>query len=538
MFLGRVFNANCMRPVPKDSMIQNASRHIPSRTVPVLAGTFALSSLPFIFVMLFPAQLDKMLDVSTYVAFHNTAEFFSIMVSLCVFSVGWFTYDQSKDRHALFLGAAFLAVGLIDFMHTLSNAAMPAFLTQNSTNKSTQFWVSARLLDASAFLISSFIYPDTESRWLSRRFLVAAALAVTGLLFIGVISFESYLPATAIQGIGLTPLKRYAEYLVIVLLIGAFVSYSVRLAKTGDRVIIHYLAAFIICIFSEAVFASYRTGFDTYNVVGHIYKIVAFYLIYKGLFVTAVKDPYIKLRTYAAKLEQSNRDLLDFSFIASHDLQEPLRKIQTFADWLKKTEHDKISEKGIDYLERVERSARRMQNLIFDLRKYSGVHADCQPMARINLKECVEEAIHELADLCKASGATIDVGELPCMEANRRQMRQLFMNLIDNSLKYRGNEKPLIQIYYDSTCPDGCLEFHVKDNGAGFDECYLDKIFKPFRKLHGNSSPYEGTGMGLAIARRIVEQHGGAISARSEPGKGSTFIIRLPATQMTRESPH
>ena len=497
----------------------------------VLAWTFLLSFLPFIMLMMFPAQLDKVISKGSYVAFHNTAEFFSIMVSLCVFSVGWFTYDQSRDRHALFLATAFLAVGLIDFMHTLSNAAMPAFITPNSTNKSTLFWISARLLDSSAFLVSAFIYTETHSKWLSRKTLMTASLALTGALFIGVVFFEPFLPATAIKGVGLTPLKKYAEYLVIILLLSAFAAYWKRMSETGDRVLLHYLAAFIICIFSEAVFASYKTGFDTYNVLGHIYKIIAFYLIYKGLFVTAVRDPYVKLSTYAARLEQGNRDLLDFAFIAAHDLQEPLRKIQTFADRLKTIDHDKISAKGLDCIERMQRSAERMQKLIFDLRKYSGLQAGAEPVIRVDLKECAKEAAAELESVRERTGATIEIGELQCIEADRAQMLELFRNIIGNALEYRGLEKPLIKIYSNCECPEGSLEIHINDNGIGFEETYLNKVFKPFQRLHGRDSPYSGTGMGLAICRKIVERHGGSISAKSEPGKGSTFIIRLPGTQ-------
>ncbi|MHC1728942.1 MAG: MASE3 domain-containing protein [Syntrophobacteraceae bacterium] len=514
-------------------MIQNVFGQFSTRTL--LAGTFALFSLPFTLVILFPAQLDKMMDIGSYVAFHNTAEFFSIMVALCVFSVGWFTYDQSKDRHALFLGTAFLAVGLIDFMHTLSNAAMPAFITPNSTNKSTQFWISARLLDASAFLVSAFIYHNSQSRFLSKKPLMTISIALTGATFIGFTFFQSYMPVTAIHGVGLTPLKRYAEYLVIVLLIAAFAFYWRRMQKTGDRTITNYLAAFIICIFSEAAFASYTTGFDTYNVVGHIYKIIAFYLIYNALFVAAVKNPYIKLKEYTTKLEQSNQDLLDFSFVASHDLQEPLRKIRTFADRLKSTEKERISDRGVDFLEKMGNSASRMQDLISDLRRYSGSQIGLEPMVSIDLKECALEAIADLKELCERMEGTVEVGELPHIEANRVQMRELFQNLICNALKYCSREKPLVKVYSGARCPDGSLEIHVQDNGIGFDECYLDRIFKPFQRLHGRSSPYEGTGIGLAICRKIVERHNGSITATSEPGKGSTFIVRLPQVQMGKQ---
>jgi len=261
----------------------------------ILAGTFLLFLGPFLLVELFPIQLDRVMDKSSYLVFHNIAEFFSIMVSLSVFGIGWFTYNQSKDRHALFLGAAFLAVGLLDFMHTMSNAAMPDFITPNSTNKSTQLWIIARLFDASAFLASAYIYPDNKSRCLARRPLLMSVLIFTGLVFIGVVFFPSYLPATAIPGIGLTPLKRYLELFVMFMLAAAAVAYWRRLQLTGDRTLLYYPAAFIICIFSEGVFASYKTGYDTYNVLGHIYKVAAFFLIYKGVFIASVMVPYNKL---------------------------------------------------------------------------------------------------------------------------------------------------------------------------------------------------------------------------------------------------
>jgi PAS domain S-box-containing protein len=261
----------------------------------ILAGTFALFLVPFLLVELFPAQLDMVVDKSSYLVFHNIAEIFSIVVSLSVFSVGWITYDQSKDRHALFLSTAFLAVGLLDLMHTLSNAAMPPFLTPNSTNKSTQFWIAARLFDASAFLASAYIYPDSRSRWLSRKPLLASVLVLTGAIFTGVVFFPSHLPATAVPGVGLTPLKRYLEFLVIMLLAAAASAYYQRMKQTGDRSLVYYPASFIICMFSEGVFASYTTGFDTYNVLGHIYKVAAFFLIFRMVFIAAVKAPYERL---------------------------------------------------------------------------------------------------------------------------------------------------------------------------------------------------------------------------------------------------
>src|SRR5512133_3945677 len=170
----------------------------------VLTAVFLAASLPFLMVVLFPAQLGGAMDGGSYAVFHNVAEFFSIMVSLSMFGVGWFTYDQSKDRHALFLGTAFLATGLIDFMHALSSAAMPAFITANSTNKSSQYWMAARLLDSSALLASAFIHPHSQLRWLTKRTLLTAALAVSGIVFTSITFFPSHVPSTFVPGVGLT----------------------------------------------------------------------------------------------------------------------------------------------------------------------------------------------------------------------------------------------------------------------------------------------------------------------------------------------
>lgn len=274
---------------------------------PVLAGTLILSLLPFLMVFALLEDPFRMMDKASYLVFHNFSEFFSIMVSLSVFSVGWYTYHQSKDQRALFVGAAFLAVGLLDVMHTLGNAAMPAFITQNSANKSTQFWIAARLLAASTFLASAFIDPAKQKRWISRTTMLAASLALTACIFAAVTFYPEHVPATAVPGVGLTPLKRYLEFAVIVLLACSFVVYWRRFEKTGDRNLLFFLAAFIICIFSEAAFASYKTGYDAFNVLGHIYKVAAFYLIYKGVFASAVRKPYLHLSHANEKLLRLNR---------------------------------------------------------------------------------------------------------------------------------------------------------------------------------------------------------------------------------------
>jgi signal transduction histidine kinase len=238
-----------------------------------------------------------------------------------------------------------------------------------------------------------------------------------------------------------------------------------------------------------------------------------------------------KLTDYSAKLEQSNRDLQDFAFIASHDLQEPIRKIQTFADRITSRHSECLDEMGRDYLRRVTRAARRMQELILDLLKYSRLTSALENCARVDLTQSVKDALSDLKVLREESGARIEIGSLPTVEADPVQMRQLFQNLLGNAMKYRGDRPPLIKVYAEPGECEGFHEIRVQDNGIGFDESYLNNIFKPFQRLHGMKSPYEGTGMGLAICRRIVERHGGSITARSKSRNGAVFIVRLPGKQ-------
>jgi two-component system CheB/CheR fusion protein len=227
-------------------------------------------------------------------------------------------------------------------------------------------------------------------------------------------------------------------------------------------------------------------------------------------------------------LEQSNRELEDFAHVASHDLQEPLRKIQTFADRLVNMQTEPLSDKTRDYLERMQQAAGRMQALVRDLLRYSRVTSRSRPFKTFNLREPVEEAVKDLIVLFEEMQGRIDIGELPDVKADQVQMRQLFQNLIGNGLKYCGEHKPVIKVYSRPSASDPFHEIHVQDNGIGFDESHLDKIFKPFQRLYGKSVPYQGTGMGLAICRRILEIHRGSITARSKPGKGTTFIMKLP----------
>lgn len=247
------------------------------------------------------------------------------------------------------------------------------------------------------------------------------------------------------------------------------------------------------------------------------------------------KESEDAIREYAKNLERSNRDLMDFANITSHDLQEPLRKISTFTDMLLLRYADNLDPQGKDYLHRIRASAKRMQTLIIDLLTFSRISTKSQLFNDVDLNSTLDQVLGDLDLKMEESGATINIEKLLSIPADPTQMHQLFFNLIANSLKFRKLDDPAIinisgKIKFlpenDGTYAE-FYEIRVTDNGIGFDEKYLDRIFQPFQRLHNNNE-YEGNGMGLAICRKIVERHEGDITADSKPGQGSTFIVRLP----------
>ena len=238
------------------------------------------------------------------------------------------------------------------------------------------------------------------------------------------------------------------------------------------------------------------------------------------------KQTAAHLKEFVLKLELSNQELQDFAYIASHDLQEPLRKIIAFSDRLLAKHGDTLAQQGVEYFKRIQHAARRMQKLIDNILDFSRVTTRAQPFATINLTLVVQEVLTDLEIQIARTGGQVKVEPLPTIEADPTQMRLLLQNLIGNALKYHRPDQPPIVAIRGKIEENHC-QLTVADNGIGFEERYLEQIFTIFQRLHGRSS-YEGTGIGLAICRKIVERHNGSITARSTPNLGSVFSILLP----------
>ena len=243
------------------------------------------------------------------------------------------------------------------------------------------------------------------------------------------------------------------------------------------------------------------------------------------------------LKLSAGNLERSNRELQDFASVASHDLQEPLRKVQTFGDRLKATSSTGLDSQGLDYLNQMLSATSRMRALIQDLLMFSRINSRPREFVAVDLARVTHEVLADLEVRVAESGAQVQVGELPVVEADPMLMRQLLQNLIGNALKFHATDRPpVVRVRSlaaaDASNGDDLCTVVVEDEGIGFEEKYLDRIFTVFQRLHGRNE-YEGTGIGLAICRKIAWRHGGEITASSSPGRGATFTVTLPRHRFT-----
>jgi PAS domain S-box-containing protein len=246
--------------------------------------------------------------------------------------------------------------------------------------------------------------------------------------------------------------------------------------------------------------------------------------------VTEQKQAEETLAQYATQLARSNQELQNFAFIASHDLQEPLRKIVGFGNLLQKNLEHQLEESNADIFRRMQSAATRMQSMIQELLDLSRVNTQGQPFVPVDLNQIAAEVISDLESQIGQTRGKVLVDPLPTIDADPAQMLRLLQNLVSNAIKFhKPDQPPLVRISVESL-PGQMVSLMVEDNGIGFEMQYFDRILEPFQRLNGRSE-FEGTGMGLAICKRIIERHHGKIEARSEPGAGTKFIVTLPLKQ-------
>jgi signal transduction histidine kinase len=467
-----------------------------------------------------------------YLLFHSLAEGFSIVISCGIFMIVWNARHLLQNHYLLLIGIAFLHVGVVDFLHALGYKGMGVFEGYGA-NLPTQLWIAGRYLQAFSLLFATFFL---HRKFHPRIVFVAYGIA-TGLLLASIFYWKVF-PDCFMEGIGLTPFKIYSEYLICLIFLAA-IGILVRNAGGFDRkVLILLIGSIATSVAQGVVFTFYANVYDIANMIGHLLKIVSFYLIYKAIIKTSLVSPWnllfreleLRVQERTAELERANRDLADFNYIAVHDLQEPLRLIMTLGDRLASKCAQCPDPKGQYFVERLQRLARRSTAFIRDIHKYSMVSSRREPFSWVNLNRVVLEILIDLEETVKQKVASVEIGDLPSVEGDALQIKDVFKNLLSNALKFTGDEKPRITISSEAIDNGRKYRVTVKDNGIGFDESYLDKIFAPFQRLYSRNR-FEGSGIGLAMCRKILERHGGSITAQSKPNQGSIFIVTLPGNQ-------
>lgn len=406
--------------------------------------------------------------------------------------------DEEKTRVArLFNGIAIAGFFILVSMIVIRIAT--------GTMNILQFWVAFSTASAHAALLIM----------MRRGFVRVSCLLYSVLLFIGV-SFAVY-----INGGASTSITSY--YILCIATASLLV---------GNR------AGIITMIFSIiAVFGFVQANFANLIPFSKMESDIAHWLVYSTVFigvgfiqmmaVGSIKRSLEDAQQSERKLMLSNQDLEHFAYISTHDLQEPLRKIQAFGDRLKAGYEDKLDERGLDYLFRMQDASRRSQILVQDLLVYSRISMKDDDFESVNLNKITKLVLEEFQDRIKDSGALITIGNLSTVYANPAQMHKLLHHLIDNAIKFQSPNKTLeIKINTEENHQNQIV-LMVSDNGIGIEEQYLEKIFQPFQRLHGHQE-YPGSGIGLAICQKIVVHHGGSITTVSTPGLGSTFSISLP----------
>lgn len=229
-----------------------------------------------------------------------------------------------------------------------------------------------------------------------------------------------------------------------------------------------------------------------------------------------------------AALERSNQDLSQFAYVASHDLQEPLRMISNYTQLLERRYASQMSEEARSFMRFAVEGARRMEDLVTDLLTYAQIDREAKPLQELDVRKSVDNAIRALEHVLEKEQAEIIVDPLPVVLGDEAQVSQVFQNLISNSLKYRSTERPRIHIWAVPGSSSKEWRFFVKDNGAGFDMQFRPRLFHMFQRLE---SRQPGTGIGLALCKKIVQHHGGRIDIESRVGLGTTVFFTLPATK-------
>lgn len=492
--------------------------------------------------------LYQVIPVPVYLTFHTILEFLSVVISSAVFIVTWYNFQQTGNRRELIICLTFLAVGIIDFAHALSYNGMPEFFTPNSENKASTYWIAGCLVQAFGITAAVFIKPGSGKKVNPVGYAIFTVFFISASLFFIAVE-PGFLPHMYLDGYGQTTIKIVLEIVVILVQVFALAYMMVRKkVYFSDR----YLeAALLFCVFSEVAFTLYSSAYDTYNLIGHIYKICAFIAILRGFFMASIVRLYESNKVLAekqkdlaeinAQLQKVNQLKSDFIATTNHELRTPLTAIIAFIELLLDEQTGPLNEVQKDYLLEINEGSQKLLVEINNLLDLSKVEAGRMKvyLERTPVQDIVSQVFRQLNPIFMKKHQHVSASfapDLPDIPMDREKVKKILVNLLSNAHKFTP-ESGVIQLKIDMSEDGQWVKITVSDNGIGLRRNQIATIFDKFFQVDESlNHEHHGTGLGLTMVKYFVELHGGRVWVVSEPGQGSTFTFTLPLGVPSREA--
>lgn len=484
---------------------------------------------------------------------HTLMEVIAMFLALTVGMMALIRFYSKKNNTILMVATGFLGTGLLDGYHAIVTSSFFAAQFPSGLDSLIPWsWIASRVF-LSILLWFSWLSWKREARMgeagrVSERmiYIYAGTLTLASFFFFAFVPLpRAYYPEIFFH--------RPEEFVPALFFLLALIGYLTKGHWKNDLFDHWLVLSLIVGFMGQALFMSYSGQlFDTMFDLAHLLKIVTYLFVLTGMTISTyhlfrqAEDSKqeilranawlqeeisertraeMKLKRQARELERSNAELEQFAYAASHDLQEPLRMVSSYCQLLGKRYKGKLDEDADEFIKYITDGAGRMRQLIEDLLAFSRVGTRGQTFQSVDLSAVVEKAVRNLEGAIHESGAEIETEPMPFVIGDSTQLSQLFQNLIGNAIKFRGPATPRVKVSAQRNGKG--WELAVADNGIGIDPEFTGKIFGVFKRLHSHEE-YSGTGIGLAICKKVVERHGGRIQVESQPGQGSTFRFTLP----------
>lgn len=455
----------------------------------------------------------------SYVFFHSLVEIFSVIVAVNIFMFTWNARKIMKNNYFLFIGIAYLFVGLIDIIHTFAYKGMDVFPDVRGANIATQLWIAGRyMLSISLLIAPIFLYKK-----LNEKLALSIFSIITFLIMLAIFYWKIF-PESYVDGIGVTSFKIISEYIVIgffVIILGLLYKFK---EKFNGQVFLLLSIAFFLNILAELAFTLYIGVYDIFNMLGHITKLSSYYLIYRAIISIGFSKPYNLL---FLELQQIARKKDEFISIASHELKNPLTSIKAYAQLAQKQLIKNKDQKSYDYISKIQIQVNKINKLVDNLFDISKIESGKMlfNFMNVDFDQLVSDAVEECQAASSKHKIFIEGQTRAKLKVDKDRINQVLVNLIFNAIKYSPAAKKII---VKLGRLHNKVVLAVQDFGIGIIKGRQKNIFNKYYRTPRGRKTAEGLGLGLYISANIIKDHGGKIWVESKKGKGSTFYFSLP----------